>query len=178
LINHWTAVKDFLKSSLSFFAGIGSAIFHALINPFIELPGAIRSAWGGIRTEVEGIAGKIGRFFVGHSPIPEGPLHNLNLGREIGRSLQPTPVLNAVRAAAAAVALAVPTIAPTIGPGKAFAGSDGGSIVIHSSPTIIVKGEGGDADLEAKITAILKKHDDELLKKIEMLKARQARLVY
>jgi len=179
LVNHWTAVKGFLKSSISFFEGIGAAVLHALVNPFVELPGAIKAAWTGIKVEVEGIAGKISRFFVGHSPIPEGPLHNLNLGREIGRSLQPSPVLNAVRAAAAAVALAIPTIAPTVHPGEAFAGSaGGGSIVVNFSPTVIIKGDAGDADLEAKVTAILKKHDDELLKKIEMLKAREARLKF
>ncbi len=179
LINHWSAVKDFLKGSLAFFEDFGLKILHFFEWPFLQLPSMIRGAWGAIKGEVSSLAGKIGRFFVGHSPIPEGPLHHLNLGREIGRSLQPKPVLNAVRAAAAAVALAVPTMAPAIGVGEAFAGSAGGSIVIHSSPIIHIGADAAAApDLEARIMAVLKKHDEELLRKIEAVQARNRRLVF
>lgn len=192
MINHWQAVKDFLKSSLVFFGEVGSYVFHALVDPFIKLPGMIRSAWPRIKSAVMEMAGSIGRFFVGHSPIPEGPLHDLDLGREISRSLRPKPVINAVRAAAAAVAMVVPTMAPAVRPAfagpiptiapatarSAFAGPNPGNIVIHSSPTIIIKGEADDPDLEARILAILSKHDEQLLKRIEALRIRKERLEF
>ena len=82
LLNHWSMVKNAFHSSLAFFEDIGSSILHALVNPFIQLPGAIKTAWTGIEGEVKNIAKGVANYFVGHSPIPQGPLHDLNLGRE------------------------------------------------------------------------------------------------
>ena len=181
VITHWTAVKDFFKSSISFFEGIGGAILHALVSPFIDLPGAIKASWGGIKTEVFNIAGKISRFFQGHSPIPEGPLHTLDLGRDIARTLKPQPVLNAVRAAAAAVALAIPTIAPTVHPGEAFAGSaGGGSIVVNLNINVHAGGSSSaDFPVSEELRKIFKKMaEEEIVPILEKTTARKARLKF
>jgi TP901 family phage tail tape measure protein len=176
LIKHWQLVVSFFQGSMTFFKEIGSYIFHALIDPFLELPGAIKAAWTGIKTEVTKVAHNIGRFFVGHSPIPEGPLHDLNLGREIGRSLKPAPVLNAVRAAAAAVALSVPMMAPSVSAGNAYAGSDSGTIVIHFNPTINIGGAPAEPNLPLQIREELRKSADYLVKEIDKVRTRRARL--
>jgi TP901 family phage tail tape measure protein len=180
VITHWTAVKTFLGSLVGFAEGVGLGILHALVDPFVQLPGAIKAAWGGIRTEVFNIAGKISRFFQGHSPIPEGPLHTLNLGRDIARTLKPQPVLNAVRATAAAVALAVPLMAPSIGVGTAHAGTAGDSITINLTINVGPgSGPGDHSNLPEEIRRELRKAaEGELPKLLVAAKKRQARLGY
>jgi hypothetical protein len=76
--------------------------------------GMIDAALAPVRA-AEDIAHKIGRFFVGHSPIPEGALHDMDVGREIAATIKPGPVVAAVRQLAAAAALAIPlTISPAM----------------------------------------------------------------
>lgn len=101
---HWTAVSAFFKR-------LGPEILGYLEWPFKALPAAIEASIGAITGAASRIAHAIGRFFVGHSPIPEGPLHDLDLSGQIARSLRsPAPVLQAIQRVAAAVAIAAPMI--------------------------------------------------------------------
>jgi hypothetical protein len=51
------------------------------MRPWNRLGDAITDAWNKIKAPIEHIAGKINRYFVGHSPIPEGPSHGWDFGR-------------------------------------------------------------------------------------------------
>jgi hypothetical protein len=68
---------------------------------------------------IEGVAGKMARFVVGHSPIPEGALHDLNLGRDLARTIQPAPAISAIRRFATTVALAAPLMVAAAAPAMA-----------------------------------------------------------
>jgi TP901 family phage tail tape measure protein len=105
---HWAAVKAFFISLGGFFKSLGVEIYHALLWPFVALPNAIRAEVAKIKEAAASVAGGIGRFFVGHSPIPEGPLHNLNVGHQIAQSMKPAQVFSAAQKVAAAVALSMP----------------------------------------------------------------------
>ena len=177
LIKHWQAVKTFLLELPSLAADVGAAILQALIKPFLDLPENIRNAWGGIKEAVDDMAGKIGRFFIGHSPIPEGPLHDLNLGRELGRSLMPSPVLSALRTTAAAVAIAAPmALAPAL---PAMASNGGSPVSVNFAPTIHVNGTAGDGkEIGAQVMGYLKDHMPELLNYMNREIERKRRLQY
>src|SRR5579863_1310992 len=132
----------------SFAAGIASAVMYPV-------------------HEVEKLAGKMGRFLIGHSPVPEGPLHDLNLSKTIAMTLQPMPVLAAIRRTAAAMAIAGPMMLG--GAGSAGAGLAG--VTINYSVTI----NGGSADEWVRSA---KRHADELVRIIDEKMSRRERRSY
>ena len=123
---HWAGISAWFAAQFGEIAAVfhrvvaaignfGLAMYQAGKSAMSMLAhGMIDAALAPVRA-AEDIAHKIGRFFVGHSPIPEGALHDMNLGREIAASMKPGPVVAAVRQLAAAVALAIPlTISPAM----------------------------------------------------------------
>lgn len=68
-------------------------------NSVLRLPAAVEAAIAGAAAA---------RFVLGHSPIPKGPLHDLNLGRDIARTIQPGPIVVAMRRVAMVTAIAAP----------------------------------------------------------------------
>src|SRR5207245_9031441 len=114
--NHWAAVKRFFKQW-------GEAVLGFLLHPFTALPRAIRAAWVDIKSASAWVAHGISRFFVGHSPIPEGPLHDLNLGRDIARTMSRGSAL------AGAAVLATAFAGPMAVPDGSFAPSGGGMTI-------------------------------------------------
>jgi hypothetical protein len=65
---------------------------------------------------------------LGHSPIPEGPLHDLNLGRDIARTIQPGPIVAAMRRVAMATAIAAPMMIGAGAPAMAARGAASGGV--------------------------------------------------
>ncbi len=108
---HFGALKEFFKSW-------GPAIAGFIVAPFAMIPLEIIKHLGQIKDAAKNIAHGIASYFVGHSPIPEGPLHEMDLAREISRSMAPSQIVAAARRAAAAVALSMPLL---MSPGAAVA---------------------------------------------------------
>jgi len=107
------------------------------------------------------IAARIGRFVAGHSPIPEGPLHHLNLGRQIALSLDPGPVMLAARRIALVTAMAMPVMS-----GGFAAGAAAGPIVVNYSPTITIAGA-TPADARKAVLEALREHEYEFGKMVD-----------
>jgi TP901 family phage tail tape measure protein len=151
-----------------FFKKLGEDILYYLEHPFHVLPDAIRAGWNNIKDAASWVAHGISRFFVGHSPIPEGPLHDLNLGRHIASTLAPpsTGMLGGVAAA---------FMGPTFVPAGAFGGmGGGGSIHISFAPRISINGAGG--DLKQQIMAALHDAQGELANLVESALMRRRRM--
>jgi TP901 family phage tail tape measure protein len=168
---HWDWVKKSLKSW-------GTEVLGYLKYPFVALPAEIMKAAGAVEGAAAGIAHRIARLFVGHSPIPEGPLHDLNLAGQVALSLRPGPVIAAARRLASALALTIPLavvapMAPAMAMGAAGAMAPGAagrpiSVTVTTSPTINITAAAGDdaRELARKMTAALREHDSALAREI------------
>jgi hypothetical protein len=118
---------------------------------------------------IEKLAGKMAWFVVGHSPIPEGPLHELNLGRQIALSLNPAPAMAAMRRLGMATMVAAPLM---FGAGAGTAAASGGpSIVVNYSVTVAA----GSPDEWVRAA---RKHGDEIVRIVEARLARRDRLSF
>jgi hypothetical protein len=105
------------------------------------------------------VANSVTGFFIGHSEIPQGPLHRVNLLREIAMSSRPAPVQFARCAAA---------IAPGIAPAPAAAAP---IITVNYSPNITGASPGDWVNAA-------RRHADELVRIIEGKQARRTRLSF
>ena len=155
---HWAAVKAFFVTLGKDFYAAGKNFLTFLAQGMVE--GAVAAVHA-----AEAIAHKIGRFFVGHSPIPEGALHDMDVGREIAKSMKPGPVIDAVRRLATAAAVALPMSLGGHGAGLAMHGGAGTApITIHSSPrvTVTVNGGGKPAEIRDAVLAAMNEHAREL----------------
>ncbi|HLW71354.1 MAG TPA: phage tail tape measure protein [Candidatus Binataceae bacterium] len=146
LYKHWDMVKTFVTKMIP-------EAFHWGVNLLKSFASGIASAVMYPIHEVEKLAGRMGRFLIGHSPPPEGPLHELNLSKTIGSTLQPMAVLTSMRRLAAATAIAGPML---LG-GAGSAGAAPAGITINYS----VKINGGSPDEWARSA---KRHADELMR--------------
>ena len=90
IYEHWAAVKTFFVGLGAEFEKLGTEAFDWGVNLLKKFGEGIESMIAWPVKKVEEMAGKMARFLVGHSPIPEGPLHDLNLSRDIGRTIQPS----------------------------------------------------------------------------------------
>jgi hypothetical protein len=120
---HWAAVKQFFKDW-------GLTVFGFIVAPFAMIPYEIYKHIDAIKGAAKAVARAIASFFVGHSPIPEGPLCNLNMGVEIARTITPAPKLTAIQRVALATAIAAPMMVGAGAPAIASAGA-GRAIVIN-----------------------------------------------
>jgi len=122
-------------------AGIGEAVLIGITGPFGLIASEIYKHWDSIKAACEKIGAGIRDFFVGHSPPPMGPLHELGritIAETIAERIKPAPILSAVRRTAAAVAIAAPMM---VGAGSAATASTspaGGGIVINYAPHVEV----------------------------------------
>ncbi|HUY26141.1 MAG TPA: phage tail tape measure protein, partial [Candidatus Binataceae bacterium] len=133
IYEHWSAVKGFfsglwsdIKSIFTSFntwtggwaATLGKAVLIGITGPFGLIAIEIYKHWDAIKKACEHIASGIGKFFIGHSPPPVGPLHNLNKVNLIGTvadTIKPAPAIAAVRRAAAAIAVTMPLMLTPLG---------------------------------------------------------------
>jgi hypothetical protein len=159
IYEHWSGIKSFFSGVWSGVTGIftsvgnwtigwaksiGKAILIGIAGPFGLIAYEIYSHWDSIKAACEKIGSGIKDFFVGHSPPPVGPLHELGritIAETIAERIRPAPVLAAIRRTAAAAAIASTAIvAGASGPalaGGRTAGA-GGGIVINAPITINV----------------------------------------
>jgi TP901 family phage tail tape measure protein len=172
MYQHWAAVKGWFKTW-------GLDVLGFIVGPFAMLPIEIYKHIDEIRNAAKGVAHAIASFFVGHSPIPEGPLHNLNLTREIARTLEPMPMMTAIRRVAMVTAMAAPMMVGTGGPAMAAStpGSGrGAGIMVNYSPNVTVHAAGGDeAATQRAVMSALRADRDELLKIIDTAIAKRRR---
>jgi TP901 family phage tail tape measure protein len=109
----WGDVRAALSGAVAVIGSFGAAMFTAGQHLMADLGHGIVAAAMAPVHAAEAVAHKIGRFFIGHSPPPEGALRDLNLSREIAVSLKPSPVIAAVRRLAAAAAVIIPVALAT-----------------------------------------------------------------
>ncbi len=106
LRKHWGAIYGELAAIATWFGKLGTEAYDWGVNLLKSFGRGIASAVMCPVHAIENMAGKAARFVLGHSPIPEGPLHDLNLGRDIARTIQPGPIVAAMRRVAMVAALA------------------------------------------------------------------------
>jgi hypothetical protein len=169
---HWATLGPFFKSW-------GLTVLDYIAWPFRALSGIIKGAIADVKSVSAEMAAAIGRFFTGHSPIPEGPLRDLNLGHQVAQSFYPLgQITSAARAAALAVAVSMPIMAPGMAHGAGMGAAPGGgrNVVVNSSPVIHIHGAGGDADDIGKaVMDALEQHRGELLRQVDLAVANRNR---
>jgi hypothetical protein len=162
----WTGVENIVGNVIGRMKTAGVAMMKNLGEGILEgLEYPFKATWS--------VAEKLGRIVIGHSPPPEGPLHELgkiSISDMIAERIQPAPVLTAIRRTAAAAAIASTTVIAT-GAGAAMAGvapgASGGGIVVNA-PITINAGPGANGDeLEKVVVAAFEKHRYELLRALE-----------
>ena len=168
IYRYWDALKDFFK-------GWGGEVLAYLLFPFTQIPLEIYKHIDDIKAAAEAVAHAIGRLFVGHSPIPEGPLRHLNLGRQIALSMEPAPILAAIRRVAAVTAIAMPMMIgsaamPAMASSPA-AGDGSAPIVVNLTMNYTVNGGASD-----DFVKLAQKHGREVAKIVEEILARKARM--
>jgi len=170
---HWAAVKQFFKDW-------GVEVLGFIVAPWAMLPIEIYKHIDAIKSAAKSVAHAIASLFVGHSPIPEGPLHDLNLSREFVRTINPEPIMVAMRRMAMVTALAAPMMVGAGGaPANAAGGVAGGGVVIQHvtiAPRITLQGGGDPKALAREVVAALKSHNTELAKVlVDEIQREQAR---
>ncbi len=197
LYEHWGAVAGFFtglwddirsiferfnKWTSGWAASLGKAILTGIAGPFGMIASEIIGHWESIKAACEKIGGGIKSFFVGHSPPPVGPLHDLGritIAETIAERIRPAPILAAMRRTAAAAAIASTTIvAGAAGPALAGAGSGtAGGIVINAPITINAPAGADTAALEKMVLGALDKHRYELARILDSERERKERTV-
>jgi hypothetical protein len=164
-----SAVKQFFKNW-------GVDVLLSLVAPFVMLPYEIYKHVGAIKDAAKAVAHAIASFFVGHSPIPQGPLRTLNMSREIAQTIQPWPVIAAMRRVAAVTAIAAPMMIgagamPAMASSAAAAGG-AAPVVVNLSVSYHVAGGASGEDF----IKTAKEHSRELARLIEEVLERKARV--
>ncbi len=194
LYEHWNGVASFfsglwdrIKSIFRAFdrwtggwaASLGKTILTGIAGPFGMIASEIIGHWESIKAACEKIAGGIKSFFVGHSPPPAGPLHDLGritIAETIADRIRPAPVLAAIRRTAAAAAIASTTIVAGAA-GPALAGGGAGGIVINAPITINAQAGADTAALENIVLRALDNHRYELARILDQERERKERTV-
>jgi hypothetical protein len=180
LYKHWAGVAKFFRGIGKAIEGFASSMYAAGGRLVHELAAGMEAKALEPIHAAERLAGSIKDFFVGHSPPPVGPLHQLNRVRivqTIAESIKPGPMASAIRRVAQVAAVAVP-VAIGAGAGAAMAArpgmagaAAGAPIVLNYSPRITVN---GDADPE-QFKRLLRQHSYELMQALDREHARRAR---
>jgi hypothetical protein len=126
----WAGVENIFSGVGNWLLGwapaVGKEVLFGLTGPFGMIGYEIYKHAGSIEAACKKLGGIVESYFVGHSPPPVGPLHNLGritIAETIAARIRPAPILSAVARTAAAVASAAPTMD---GGGVAMAGTGGG----------------------------------------------------
>jgi len=179
LYQHSAKARFILNTIASTAKEVGKEIWDAITYPFTHFADFIKAVYKPIGDAMHGLARVIGRFIKGGSPIPEGPLHDLNLGRDLAYTLRPSPLIEKMRNVAAAVAVAAPLmLAPSMA-SAAIAPAGAPSSPITVNYYVSVNGTSGDAkDIGDAVVAAIKKHDGEVAKILQQHSQRRERLKY
>lgn len=182
IYEHWDAIKQWGLDALHWIenwgARFGKLLLAGLAGPFGMIAYEIYEHWGAIKKAAESVAHGIASFFVGHSPPPAGPLHEIGNGRlmeAFAGSLRPAPALGAAYRVAQAVSMTMG--APAGGVAQAPRGFPppsrvaGAPIVINYSPVVHASSE---IDLEQA----LRRHARVLGEMIEAHRAARERVAW
>jgi len=158
IYEHWGAVTKFFKGIWDYVAnidwcGLGLTILKDIGEGLLNVTGL--AALGSAAAKA---AGAISDYFMGNSPPPLGPLHDIGrikIVESIAERMRPGPVLSAVGRTAAAIAMAAPMMGG--------AGAHGGGIVINA-PVTINAGPGTDTNAFVKA---LRDHRFELVREMQ-----------
>jgi TP901 family phage tail tape measure protein len=148
IYKHWDSIKAVFKAVGAEFLKLWNEAYGWGTNLLKKFGEGIASAVMYPVHAIENVVGKMARFVLGHSPIPEGPLHDLNLGRDLARTITPAPMLAAIRHVAMVTALAAPMMLGAGAPATASrgAGASGGATVQITYAPVIHIGAGADAN--------------------------------
>jgi TP901 family phage tail tape measure protein len=142
------------------FTKLGTAAYDWGANLLTNFASGIANGAGKAIHAIENLAGRMARFVRGHSPIPEGPLRNLNMGAELARTIQPAPIIAAMRRVAMVTAVAAPMM---IGAAAASAGTGAttGAAPIVINYTVNISGAAA-AD-SSSLERVLERHGSKLV---------------
>lgn len=180
IYEHWSAISAFFKGVWGKITKIFTEAYDWMKTAGLNM---MKNLAAGILAGIEypfkaiwHVAEKVGRIVIGHSPPPEGPLHDLNKVRiveTIAETLKPATALTAMRRTAAAMALAAPmAFAPMLAAPAAAAvltgsanGARGAAITIQVRQEIRI--DGAIAGDDRKLMATLRHHSEELAQIID-----------
>jgi len=179
VVTYWPGIKFFFSTIADTAKEVGKEIWDAITYPFTHFADFIKAVYKPIGDAMHGLARVISRFIKGGSPIPEGPLHDLNLGRDLAYTLRPHPLIEKMRSVAAAVAISAPLmLAPSMASAAISAPAGVGSPVTVNY-YVSVSGASGDAkDIGDAVVAAIKKHDSEVSRILNQYSERRQRLRY
>jgi hypothetical protein len=170
---HWSAITGVFKKIGDWMPDwaktVGKAVLIGITGPFGLIASEIYKHWDSIKAACEKIGAGIRDFFVGHSPPPMGPLHELGritIAETIAECIKPAPILAAAYRTAAAVAIAAPLMASAAMPAIAASGapgSAGGAGIVINAP-LTINGAGLSED---QLMRVLKSHAYELKKIVD-----------
>jgi TP901 family phage tail tape measure protein len=174
----WSRVKNIFFKALLWFFNLHNKFFNIGKN-------IVNMLWNGIKAmaskpveAIKDIVKKI-RDYLPFSPAKEGPfkdLHKVRIVETIAQSMKPAPMIRAIAGVTQAARVSMNGKAPSMA--SSSSGSSGsGSVVIHYSPTITI---GGAATPETQLNFAneLRKHSAELMRMIEEVQQRKARLSF
>ena len=122
IYEHWTAISKFFTDAADWMEKVGANLMHSLAS------GIAAGVMYPIH-EAEALAHKIGAYFIGHSPPPVGPLHELSRTRIVETIAESMSRPRRATMAAAALAGAI-----AIGGGG---GGIGGGITINLTVNVV-----------------------------------------
>jgi hypothetical protein len=184
IYEHWSGIANFFESTWAKVQGI----FSGAVT-WMESAGSrmIKGLGDGMLSMIEWpihaaekLAGKIGGYFIGRSPPPYGPLHELGRVRimeTIAERLGPGPALSALGRTAGAIALAAPLLAaPSMAMAAPSAATPWATAGIVINAPITINAPNGDAEaIEKVVVKAFDRHRYELARAVEKELARRDR---
>jgi len=175
----WGDIKGIFNSAVAWMGDVGGRLMHAL-------GAGIEAAAMYPVHAIAAVAGKVGRYVIGHSPPPEGPLSRMYSAPSIidtwAETMRPAPMVRAIQRVAAVAAISAPmmlnpamaAVSPAIlgSPRGGYASTGPISVVIN--PTIVVA-SGNPADVEKAVWKALREGARQLKKILNDEEEREAR---
>jgi TP901 family phage tail tape measure protein len=160
----------------SFFTTMIPQAFNWGVNLLKTFASGIKAAAMWPIREVENVLTRI-RAHLPFSPAKVGPLrdlHRIRLMETIAETMQPAPMLNAIRRVAAVTAIAAPMMVGGAAVGSAAPAASG--ITVNYAPNVVIHADGGDGrSIEAAVMKALREHRRELAEEIDRVMARRDR---
>jgi TP901 family phage tail tape measure protein len=173
----WDKIKEDFMNKIKFIFTIGKIFFNAGKNIITMLWNGIKAMAAKPIEAIKNIVQKM-RDYLPYSPAKEGAfkdLHKVRIVETIAQSIKPMPMVRAIAGVTQAARGAINGKAPSMS--SSSSGGGGGGVVINYSPSITI---GGAVTPETQLSfaAELRKHSAELMRMIEEVNARKARLSF
>ena len=165
------AIERMVSDIMNWIGALPSRMFEAGKNMGAQLAAGISAAASAPVEAIKDVAGKVSRFVIGRSPIPEGPLHLLHQSKivdNLAQSLKPSPLLMSRLAGLTGM------MQMSMTPQPMLAGLGvGGGVTIAYQPQITING--GGEDLRGQLQELLLTEGERLVAMLERAQARSSR---